>query len=112
MARMNDSPQIPAPAIDAGIAKAIALGLGLLLILGTAVLIVLLVTQKSEVDQAVPTRIELQAGEKVITVTTLEGQALFLVENASGEQRVLVWNLATGASSSVEIFSPNDRVTD
>lgn len=109
---MTDSPEPPASPIDAGVAKAIALGLGLLLILGTALLIVLLLTQKSEPDLAEIPALELQASEKIVSVTALDGQALFLVESVAGQQRVLLLEPATGARSEIAVRKANDEVIE
>ncbi|NNU17218.1 hypothetical protein HK107_12875 [Parvularcula sp. ZS-1/3] len=102
---MTDSPEMPASPIPVGVAKAIALGLGLLLLGGTAVLITLLVTRPAVTQQSDISAIELQVGEKVSHVSHSDGKALFLIEGPEGEQRVLLLNLATGARTEIPVLA-------
>lgn len=103
---MNDSPDTAVPAPSHAVAKGVALGLGVLLLGGTALLITLLVTRNSVPEMRDIPPIELQAGEKVTDVTLFEEQALFLIERNDGQQRVLLLNLTTGAGTDMEIRTP------
>jgi len=101
MLRMTDStpPTVPGP--SAAVAKGIALGLGVLLLGGTALLITLLVTRKPTSEVTEISDITLQAGDKVTDVSLFEQQALLLIESADGSQTLVYVDLVTGARREV-----------
>jgi hypothetical protein len=97
---MTASDSTPVPGFAA--AKGIALGLGLLLIAGTALLITLLVTRESGAAAEELPPIPLQAGERISSVSLDGDKALFVVEDEAGTQRVLLVNLEDGTSTASE----------
>ncbi|WP_229786180.1 hypothetical protein [Parvularcula lutaonensis] len=104
---MTNTPDSAPPVPSHAVAKGFALGLGLLLVGGTAVLITLLVTRNTgtapvPVDQPIAA-IELQVGEKITSTSALEGQALFMIEGPGGAQRVLILDLATGERREIPV---------
>ncbi len=83
-------------------AKGLALGLGVLLLGGTALLITLLITRSP--DAPVTTQeldFGLEVGERIEDIALEDGRALVLIENEEGQQRLLLLDLATGAGESV-----------
>lgn len=100
---MTDAMTPPQP--NHTFAKGLALGMGVLLLGGTALLITLIVTQSPDTPTSDISAVELQAGEKVIDVSVLDGEGIFLIENTQGEQRVLLVNLTTGARREIDILA-------
>ncbi|MEM1379773.1 MAG: hypothetical protein AAGH41_04020 [Pseudomonadota bacterium] len=100
---MTDSPETPIPGPSVAVAKGIALGMGVLLIAGTLLLITMLVTRAPSAEPVTSFAVSLQAGEKVTDVSLFEGQALFVIEDAAGEQRIVLLNLGTGEESPVAL---------
>ncbi|MEM6912771.1 MAG: hypothetical protein AAF511_02210 [Pseudomonadota bacterium] len=94
----DPTPPVPSHAA----AKGLALGLGVLLLGGTALLITLLITRgpsgsaaKDRVDIAIA------EGERIDEVALEGGQALLLIENETGAQRLLLVDLTTGEGVSL-----------
>lgn len=113
MLRMTDSPDMPPPAINASFAKGIALGLGVLLLGGTALLITLLVTRDPSPSVVEFPPIELQVGEKITAASHFEGQGLFVIEGERAQQRVLLLNFTTGERTEIKVLAqPNRSVTE
>lgn len=106
MPRMTDSPNETAPQPNHAFAKGIALGLGVLLLGGTALLITLLVTRDPVPEVRDMPAIALEPGERVTDVALHENQALLVIEGVGGAQRVLLVNFATGERVPVEIRTP------
>jgi hypothetical protein len=98
--------QTPAPAPSHAAAKGLALGLGVLLLGGTALLITLLVTQESEAQLDDIPRIELAPGERVLNVSSDDGVLVMLIESGTSEQRIIILDPATGRRTDVEVYSP------
>ncbi|MEO1659068.1 MAG: hypothetical protein AAFR65_15245 [Pseudomonadota bacterium] len=83
-------------------AKGLALGLGVLLLGGTALLITLLITRSPDTPTTTPGfDVALEAGEHIEDVSLEGGRALLLIENGAGQQRLMLIDLATGAGESV-----------
>lgn len=99
LAAMTDqTPPVPSHAA----AKGLALGLGVLLLGGTALLITLLITRgpsgSMEMDSL---GLDLADGERIEDVAMEDGQALLLIENERGAQRLMLVDLTTGQGVSV-----------
>lgn len=97
-AMTDQNPPMPSHAA----AKGLALGLGVLLLGGTALLITLLITRSPDA----PTTTEgldfaLEVGERIEDIALQDGRALVLIENQAGQQRLLLLDLTTGAGESV-----------
>jgi len=101
---MTEQPNNPLTSSGHGAAKGLALGLGLLLIGGTALLITLLILREPELGEAEMPSLQLQAGEKVVDASLDEGRALFVVEDEEGSQRVILMDLATGERNELGMF--------
>ncbi|MEE4213067.1 MAG: hypothetical protein V2I43_27795 [Parvularcula sp.] len=106
------APETSAPQPNFAVAKGIALGLGLLLIAGTALLIVLLVTRDGGASEAGIPALDLKAGERVIDVSLDGDRALFVLEDADNRQRVLLVDSATGTRTEYPLFTIERTVTD
>ncbi|MEM9810078.1 MAG: hypothetical protein AAF788_02530 [Pseudomonadota bacterium] len=86
------------------VAKGIALGLGLLLMGGTALLITLLITRGSatQAGESLPP-IVIENDETVTDIAT-NGEMIFLLtQSAGGQQRILLMDTTTGTGTSVQI---------
>ncbi|MEO1040906.1 MAG: hypothetical protein AAFX52_01320 [Pseudomonadota bacterium] len=94
----DQTPPVPSHAA----AKGLALGLGVLLLGGTALLITLLITRgpsgSMEMDSL---GLDLADGERIEDVAMEDGQALLLIENERGAQRLMLVDLTTGQGVSV-----------
>ncbi|MCQ8184144.1 DUF6476 family protein [Parvularcula maris] len=102
---MENEPAAP-PAPSHAAAKGLALGLGVLLLGGTALLIALLVTRESETQVRDIPRIELGEGERVVSVSSDDGVLTLLVETTTNQQRIIVLDSATGRRTEVEVHTP------
>ncbi|MEM9838067.1 MAG: hypothetical protein AAF830_02825 [Pseudomonadota bacterium] len=103
---MSDSIESQPPGPNVAVMKGIALGLGVLLIAGTLLLITLVLKRDTPVaDITLPT-LELQEGEKVTSASLFDQQALFIIENEAGEQRMVLVNLVSGTRDNVPIVRP------
>ncbi|MEM0929885.1 MAG: hypothetical protein AAGI89_11415 [Pseudomonadota bacterium] len=93
-------PTPPAPSHAA--AKGLALGLGVLLLGGTALLITLLVTRSPDAPaDTQPFDVVLGSDERIDDVSLEGGRALLLIENETGQQRLVLVDLTTGTGESV-----------
>jgi hypothetical protein len=103
---MSDSQPNPFNAPGHGAAKGVALGLGILLLLGTALMIALLVLQEEEVDPSDLPPIRLGEGERVTDIALHGERILLLIEGEDGEQKVLFLDSTTLEGNELQIFAP------
>ena len=101
---MTEETNTPSGGINVAVAKGIALGLGVLLLGGTALLITLLVVRQPTPTSDISAGIELNSGEKITDVSTSENQMILLVEDASGRQKIVMIDLATGGRTEVPVL--------
>jgi hypothetical protein len=100
----QNTPHAPAPSHAA--AKGLALGMGVLLLGGTALLITLLITRESETQVRDIPKIELGEGEDVLSASATDDTLTILVSTRSGGRKAVIIDLATGAREEVEFYMP------
>ncbi|MEM1409837.1 MAG: DUF6476 family protein [Pseudomonadota bacterium] len=102
---MTDTSTTPpaAPGPSLAVAKGLALGLGVLLIAGTALLITLLVTRSPESSGfGEPSPIVLGEGERITDVASSGDALVVLIDGPTG-QRLLRVDGATGTQTAIAV---------
>jgi hypothetical protein len=102
---MQNDPQSP-PAPSHAAAKGLALGLGVLLLGGTALLITLLITRNGDTQLRDIPRIELAPGERITSVSSDDGFLTLLIESDTYGQKIVVLDPATGRRTEIEVHTP------
>lgn len=95
MAMMTDSTEPPVPMPSHAAAKGLALGLGVLLLGGTALLITLLITRGPEPTPPTSYQEALNPGDVIKDVSLDGDRALLLVETADGRQELVLVDVTT-----------------